>query len=209
MASNAGGDSSPSETPSLEITNDGTCGGSITCQGSNWGRCCSEHGFCGNSYAYCGPGCKSGFGVCSGDAEARISSNACPAPFDVVRSTSILTWTNYFSTTTTITDVQVITTARIVAITSTMVVSKFLTTETTTRVETKTTTVTSTIYRHSTKIPTTTVFVYRQPGTTEIPAATSEPTATPTAPGNPGPTLPGTSKNCTSPVGDACSKPLY
>ncbi|KAF2091635.1 carbohydrate-binding module family 18 protein, partial [Saccharata proteae CBS 121410] len=49
-------------TPSM----DGTCGGSLgyTCEGSKFGDCCSQYGFCGPSSAYCEAGCNGNHGHC-------------------------------------------------------------------------------------------------------------------------------------------------
>ncbi|KAF3490838.1 chitin binding protein [Arthroderma uncinatum] len=44
---------------------DGTCGTSFTCTGSNFGRCCSASGFCGNRALHCGKGCQKIGGICS------------------------------------------------------------------------------------------------------------------------------------------------
>ncbi|TPX14782.1 uncharacterized protein E0L32_005177 [Thyridium curvatum] len=49
--------SPPAQTsPSLSITKDGQCGKGVTCAGSTYGDCCSEHGWCGDSEDHCGPG---------------------------------------------------------------------------------------------------------------------------------------------------------
>jgi hypothetical protein len=55
--------SSAVATPS-KISTDGSCGGSITCQGSTFGNCCSQHGWCGSTSDYCGAGCQPAFGSC-------------------------------------------------------------------------------------------------------------------------------------------------
>jgi hypothetical protein len=47
------------------ISVDASCGGTITCQGSPFGNCCSAHGWCGTTTDYCGVGCQSAFGTCS------------------------------------------------------------------------------------------------------------------------------------------------
>jgi len=54
---------SPGGTPLGPPTTDGTCGaanGGRTCVGWSTGSCCSSHGWCGGSGAYCGAGCQSG-----------------------------------------------------------------------------------------------------------------------------------------------------
>lgn len=49
-----------------KISQNGKCGSSngLTCLGSDSGNCCSQYGYCGDSDAYCGKGCQSGFGEC-------------------------------------------------------------------------------------------------------------------------------------------------
>ncbi len=48
----------------LSISVDGTCGNGVTCQGSEFGNCCSEYGYCGSGDTYCGQGCQTAFGTC-------------------------------------------------------------------------------------------------------------------------------------------------
>lgn len=54
---------SPAKVPAG--TSIDTCGsnGGLTCKA---GLCCSQHGYCGTTTAYCGNGCQPGFGSCSG-----------------------------------------------------------------------------------------------------------------------------------------------
>ena len=54
--------------PQSTISTDGTCSGAkgLTCQGSVYGNCCSQYGYCGRTNVYCGAGCQSGFGTCGG-----------------------------------------------------------------------------------------------------------------------------------------------
>ncbi|KAM5474980.1 putative chitin deacetylase [Microsporum audouinii] len=54
---------------------DGTCGTSFTCTGSNFGRCCSAAGFCGNRALHCGKGCQKIGGVCSEDPSDTNKNN--------------------------------------------------------------------------------------------------------------------------------------
>ncbi|KAB5559522.1 carbohydrate-binding module family 18 protein [Coniochaeta sp. 2T2.1] len=68
-----GGAPSPSPTPSLVISTDGTCGNGVTCAGSKWGACCSEHGYCGSTNDYCNAGCQAAFGSCG-----AVSSSTGP-----------------------------------------------------------------------------------------------------------------------------------
>ncbi|OSS54028.1 hypothetical protein B5807_00423 [Epicoccum nigrum] len=50
-----------------KISTDGTCAGTggFTCQGSTFGNCCSQYGWCGSTTGHCTSGCQSGFGTCS------------------------------------------------------------------------------------------------------------------------------------------------
>ncbi|KAM3081469.1 hypothetical protein ACMFMG_004931 [Clarireedia jacksonii] len=63
--------SAPSSTPTsgLTVSDDATCGGTTkkTCQGSEFGNCCSQYGYCGSTTDYCSAAnkCQSGFGTCS------------------------------------------------------------------------------------------------------------------------------------------------
>ena len=49
----------------LTTTVNATCGGTLTCIGSVFGDCCSQHNFCGSTDAYCGAGCLPAFGTCN------------------------------------------------------------------------------------------------------------------------------------------------
>jgi peptidoglycan/xylan/chitin deacetylase (PgdA/CDA1 family) len=70
--------SNPGTIPT-EVSLDGTCGGSsgYTCQGSSFGDCCSQYGWCGSTTNYCDTGCQSEFGTCgsSGTATTTTSSS--------------------------------------------------------------------------------------------------------------------------------------
>ncbi|KAK2609422.1 hypothetical protein N8I77_002919 [Diaporthe amygdali] len=50
-----------------KVSTDGNCGGTTaqTCQGSTFGNCCSQYGYCGSTSVYCGTGCQSSFGTCT------------------------------------------------------------------------------------------------------------------------------------------------
>jgi chitinase len=53
----------------LTVSIDGSCGTgtSFTCLGAaSNNTCCSQYGYCGNTEAYCGTGCQSSYGVCTG-----------------------------------------------------------------------------------------------------------------------------------------------
>ena len=62
-----------------EIGIDGTCGsswGGSTCAP---GLCCSSWGYCGQSDAYCGAGCQSGFGTCGSNGTGASPSGIAPS----------------------------------------------------------------------------------------------------------------------------------
>ena len=71
-SSSVGGSPSPTSalssptsmpTPTGGMTNNGSCGpafGNTVCGSWSTGGCCSAHGYCGNTTAYCGDGCQSG-----------------------------------------------------------------------------------------------------------------------------------------------------
>ena len=67
---------------SAAISTDGSCGGTskYTCQGSSYGNCCSQYGWCGSSDAHCKAGCNSAFGTCTGSTPTTIKSSTQPAP---------------------------------------------------------------------------------------------------------------------------------
>ncbi|KAI1213456.1 uncharacterized protein F4807DRAFT_266028 [Annulohypoxylon truncatum] len=52
----------PAPTSTQEVSVDGNCGDGITCEGSEFGNCCSVNGWCGSTIDYCGEGCQSAFG---------------------------------------------------------------------------------------------------------------------------------------------------
>ncbi|PYI14592.1 hypothetical protein BO99DRAFT_289714, partial [Aspergillus violaceofuscus CBS 115571] len=52
-------------TATQAISTDGSCSKAVTCLGSEWGDCCSGHGWCGGNASYCGVGCQPEFGRCS------------------------------------------------------------------------------------------------------------------------------------------------
>jgi hypothetical protein len=60
----------------LQVSTDKTCGPttSNTCQGSTFGNCCSQYGYCGGTSDYCGTGCQSGFGTCGQVSSGNSSS---------------------------------------------------------------------------------------------------------------------------------------
>ena len=46
----------------MPVSEDGSCGEDTTCEGSEFGDCCSQYGWCGSSVDYCGEGCQPDFG---------------------------------------------------------------------------------------------------------------------------------------------------
>ena len=67
---------------SAAISTDGSCGGTskYTCQGSSYGNCCSQYGWCGSSDAHCKAGCNTAFGTCTGSTPTTMKSSTKPAP---------------------------------------------------------------------------------------------------------------------------------
>ncbi|KAI0180268.1 carbohydrate esterase family 4 protein [Hypoxylon sp. FL1284] len=63
----------PLPTGGLEVSIEGNCGAGFTCEGSEYGNCCSGHGFCGASVDYCGEGCQPDFGSGCEAAPAMIT----------------------------------------------------------------------------------------------------------------------------------------
>ena len=61
-------------TEPLEISEDGSCGSGITCLESDYGDCCSQFGWCGNTTNHCGLGCDPEFGYCDeGEPAATLT----------------------------------------------------------------------------------------------------------------------------------------
>ena len=54
----------PLPSSTLTPSTNGQCGNVTTCAGSTFGNCCSEYYFCGDELAFCGEGCRVGFGRC-------------------------------------------------------------------------------------------------------------------------------------------------
>ena len=72
--------SSPSRPPTspgggLEVSKNGQCGPGLTCAGSSFGDCCSEHGWCGSSPDHCGSKCQQAFGKCGSPGNSQPASN--------------------------------------------------------------------------------------------------------------------------------------
>ncbi|KAF2747718.1 carbohydrate-binding module family 18 protein [Sporormia fimetaria CBS 119925] len=71
----------PLPSGTLVISPNGQCGNATTCAGSSFGNCCSEFYYCGSGAAYCGTGCRTGFGTCGGDPGGIPgSSSSSPSP---------------------------------------------------------------------------------------------------------------------------------
>ena len=62
----------------MAVSSDGACGATAneTCQGSTFGNCCSQYGWCGSTSAYCGTGCQAAYGTCSVGGVSSQSSGA-------------------------------------------------------------------------------------------------------------------------------------
>ncbi|KAF2182763.1 carbohydrate-binding module family 18 [Zopfia rhizophila CBS 207.26] len=74
-------DANPVTPRALKVSTDGSCGGTTTCQGSTFGNCCSQYGWCGSTSAYCGAGCQPGFGSCTGSqSSSRAASSTTVKP---------------------------------------------------------------------------------------------------------------------------------
>ncbi|KAF2660521.1 carbohydrate esterase family 4 protein [Lophiostoma macrostomum CBS 122681] len=89
--------SSAAPTGTKKVSTDATCGGTngYTCQGSTFGTCCSVNGWCGSTTDYCGTGCQSAFGSCTGSSS---SSSAKPAATSSVKTSAAATTTVKVST---------------------------------------------------------------------------------------------------------------
>ncbi|KAF2728526.1 hypothetical protein EJ04DRAFT_449134 [Polyplosphaeria fusca] len=58
--------SAPAPSASMKVSEDTRCGpkfGGQTCQGSEWGPCCSTWSYCGRTRDHCETGCQAGFGI--------------------------------------------------------------------------------------------------------------------------------------------------
>ncbi|KAI3337300.1 carbohydrate-binding module family 18 [Xylariaceae sp. AK1471] len=65
-------------TSTLIVSVDGNCGAGVTCQGSRYGNCCSQNGYCGASIDYCGANCNAQFGSCSASDDPLPSDSPLP-----------------------------------------------------------------------------------------------------------------------------------
>ncbi|KAH9906273.1 carbohydrate esterase family 4 protein [Xylariomycetidae sp. FL2044] len=75
----------PTPTGSLQVSVNGDCGGTITCEGSEFGNCCSEHGWCGIGAEYCSTGCQSAFG-----SGCQVSEPSTPVTPTTTKTSSSL-----------------------------------------------------------------------------------------------------------------------
>ncbi|KAK0639608.1 hypothetical protein B0T16DRAFT_440080 [Cercophora newfieldiana] len=172
--------SGTSSVPPVSVSTDGTCGGSVTCVGSRFGRCCSTHGYCGSSADHCGEGCQLGFGECGdGNGVPPEAPTSDPA-------TVIATSTRVISATSIVQATVVITRTVRVSVTDT------LTARASTRVLTLTSVFPSTaIVTSTTVIKATSIRRRPRPTTT---TKTQTPTPKPSA--KPSPILPKTPNTC-------------
>ncbi|OIW33136.1 hypothetical protein CONLIGDRAFT_695511 [Coniochaeta ligniaria NRRL 30616] len=193
----------------LQVSNDGSCGAGLTCDGSLYGQCCSEHGFCGNGDAYCGAGCQAEFGACVGPASTTGSIvGSGPQTVTVTKTVSVFA-SGLFTTTTTITGAV----TRTVLTTATNVVSR---TEVRTVTQTATKTTTAAVLSTSIVLSVSSVYVTKTltqvvletstlttlgcaPTSLPSPPTTtaSAPTTSAAAPSAPSPTLVGSPAACT------------
>ena len=59
------------------ISVDGSCGDGVTCQGSEFGNCCSAYGYCGSTDGHCGEGCQPAHGTCGGSGLPPSVDGSC------------------------------------------------------------------------------------------------------------------------------------
>jgi peptidoglycan/xylan/chitin deacetylase (PgdA/CDA1 family) len=64
----------------LTVSTSGTCGNGVTCQGSSFGTCCSQYGWCGSTTDYCDTGCQSSFGTCGSSGGGSSGGGSTPPP---------------------------------------------------------------------------------------------------------------------------------
>ncbi|KAK3337669.1 hypothetical protein B0T19DRAFT_80427 [Cercophora scortea] len=60
--------------PGFKSSTDGTCGPGVTCLGSNYGKCCSQFGWCGDGDQFCPyiVGCQPDYGYCDPQPSFRV-----------------------------------------------------------------------------------------------------------------------------------------
>ncbi|KAH0610047.1 uncharacterized protein H6S33_012593 [Morchella sextelata] len=67
------------------VSPDNTCGfayngagNNYTCDSTTAGTCCSQYGYCGSTSDYCGTGCQSDFGSCTGGGDGTVTTPVDP-----------------------------------------------------------------------------------------------------------------------------------
>ncbi|KAH5438066.1 hypothetical protein HBI47_058690 [Parastagonospora nodorum] len=69
----------PTQTPAVPVSTNARCGSSFggrTCQGSQWGNCCSQYSWCGSTKDHCdAKTCQKKFGQCNGQVASSKSSS--------------------------------------------------------------------------------------------------------------------------------------
>jgi len=89
-----GGGASP-----LDVTQNGQCGSGLTCLGSAYGDCCSEHGWCGSSADHCGPQCQAAFGKCASGGGSSAPAGGTTTTALPTGGNAAVTVTAYVTTT--------------------------------------------------------------------------------------------------------------
>lgn len=211
----------------LEISLDGSCGDGVTCLGSEYGDCCSEHSFCGSTGDYCLAGCQAEFGKCgsSGGGETTPPAETATATATVT-STAVVTATTWTTATSTSTEmvVETTTSTAVADVTSTVITTS---TREVTRLVVETTTSTSIVIATSTVVTTATSIIIGDGSATatvtvvstsvvagtcsltrpDTPITSTRPPVTTTQPpmGAPSPTLPETDGDCK--LSNSCRPP--
>ncbi|TVY71543.1 hypothetical protein LSUE1_G009359 [Lachnellula suecica] len=76
-------------TGSVSASANGQCAGSQTCAGqTQFGSCCSQWGYCGDTTLHCGTGCQSAFGTCGSPASNSTGSAGSASPSTAARDLS-------------------------------------------------------------------------------------------------------------------------
>ncbi|KAH8194847.1 hypothetical protein TruAng_010980 [Truncatella angustata] len=187
---------SPTPTGGAVVSEDGDCGNGITCVGSEFGNCCSQYGYCGNTTDYCDQGCQPAWG--SGCLSSSSSAPSTSAPTSTSKSTSVTTTSPSTTSTTTKSPstTSTTTTKTTSATSSSTTVTVPSTTSTRTTSTTKTSTSSSTSTSRSTSRSTSTS-TSRSTTRTSTTTATS-PTPTILVPSEDGTCGPGTGYTCRS-----------
>ncbi|KFZ02255.1 hypothetical protein V500_00331 [Pseudogymnoascus sp. VKM F-4518 (FW-2643)] len=77
----------------VPVSLNGVCGalnGTATCQGSGFGNCCSQFGWCGTDAAHCVTGCQAGYGTCGLPAASSTWNNlGCYTDTTLARTLSV------------------------------------------------------------------------------------------------------------------------